>query len=406
VGYLETDPLLQARGGTADATLPATAAEALLDAAREIALAREILEVTAVVRRHARALTGADGVTFVLRDGDSVHYVDEDAIEPLWKGRRFPAEACISGWAMLHRQVVVIDDIYADDRIPQDAYRPTFVKSLAMVPVRPEDPVAAIGAYWARRHRASPRELRILETLAGLSAVAIANLTLYAELRRGIALREEFLGVASHELRSPLAGLRLQIGHLLRRIDAGKMAAAPRESIARIDRTAGRIAAMVDKLLDVSRMLESHIAVEPVHVDLAEVVRSAVDALPRDEAALVRLELSPAFGRWDRRRVLQIAENLLANAVKFGCEKPVHVRVAASDGFAVLAVRDAGIGIACEDRARIFERFERAVSVRHYGGFGVGLWLVRRNAEAHGGTVEVESAPGDGATFTVRLPTA
>ncbi len=106
------------------------------------------------------AVCSADGVTFVLRDGDMCHYVEEDAIGPLWKGQRFPLNTCISGWAMLNSKTVVLRDIYADDRIPHDAYRKTFVKSLVMVPVRTMAPVAALGAYCARtrtsRCRKSP----------------------------------------------------------------------------------------------------------------------------------------------------------------------------------------------------------------------------------------------------------
>ena len=103
----------------------------------------------------ARELCGADGATFVLRDDDRCFYADEDAIAPLWKGKRFPMEACISGWVMIHREAVAIGDIYADARIPADAYRPTFVKSLAMVPIRTKAPIGAIGNYWASHHEVS-----------------------------------------------------------------------------------------------------------------------------------------------------------------------------------------------------------------------------------------------------------
>lgn len=132
----------------------------------------------AVVRNSARALVGCDGITFVLRDGDKCHYADEDAIAPLWKGQRFPAETCISGWAMQHREVVIIEDIYEDERIPHDAYRPTFVKSLAMTPVRREDPVAVIGAYWARRYRPNRAQLNTLQRIANTAAVAMTNVEL------------------------------------------------------------------------------------------------------------------------------------------------------------------------------------------------------------------------------------
>ncbi len=154
----------------------------------ELSMARGLAEVMDIVRREARALIGADGITFVLRAGNECFYADEDAITPLWKGQRFSAEACISGWAMTHRQVVVVEDIYADHRIPHAAYRPTFVKSLAITPVRTDDPVAAIGAYWAHRHVPSEEQLRRLQRIANSAAMAMANVALLEAL---IDSREE-----------------------------------------------------------------------------------------------------------------------------------------------------------------------------------------------------------------------
>ncbi len=149
-----------------------------------LSMTRGIDEIMSIVRSRVRALVGADGITFVLRDGDQCFYAEEDAITPLWKGQRFPAETCISGWAMMNRAVVTIEDIYADDRIPHAAYRPTFVRSLAMVPVRLDDPVAAIGAYWARRHLPSAADVAILQRVANSAAVAMTNVALIAELIR------------------------------------------------------------------------------------------------------------------------------------------------------------------------------------------------------------------------------
>lgn len=111
----------------------------LIETIQQLSMARSVAQIQAIVRHTSRRLTGADGATFVLRDGDMCHYADEDAIAPLWKGQRFPMSACISGWVMLHREHAMIADIYADDRIPADAYRPTFVKSLLMVPIRQLD---------------------------------------------------------------------------------------------------------------------------------------------------------------------------------------------------------------------------------------------------------------------------
>ncbi|MBI5153755.1 GAF domain-containing protein [Candidatus Poribacteria bacterium] len=158
--------------------------ERLTQVVQDLSRARGLDAIATIVRTAARTLVGSDGATFVLRDGDRCHYVDEDAITPLWKGKRFPMSACISGWVMIHRQPVVIGDIYADDRIPHDAYRPTFVQSLAMVPIRQADPIGAIGNYWAGHHRATDEDLRILQALADSTSVALENTRAYEELER------------------------------------------------------------------------------------------------------------------------------------------------------------------------------------------------------------------------------
>ncbi|HEY9648044.1 MAG TPA: GAF domain-containing protein, partial [Chroococcidiopsis sp.] len=161
----------------------------LIQVIQRLTVARDLNTIMAVVRTGARQLTGADGATFVLRDGDFCYYADEDAISPLWKGGRFPMSACISGWVMLNQQSVTIADIYADPRIPAEAYRPTFVKSLAMVPIRTRDPIGAIGNYWATHHTLTDQELNLLQTLADAAAVALENVYLYQEQERRIRER-------------------------------------------------------------------------------------------------------------------------------------------------------------------------------------------------------------------------
>lgn len=161
----------------------------LVDAVQKLSLARDLDAVTAIVRRAARALAGADGATFVLHDAGRCYYVDEDAIAPLWKGRRFPIEACVSGWSMIHRQALAIPDIYADPRIPADAYRPTFVKSLAMVPIRIAEPIGAIGIYWATHRAATAEELEALQALANCTSVAMENVAIAADVEARVRAR-------------------------------------------------------------------------------------------------------------------------------------------------------------------------------------------------------------------------
>jgi GAF domain-containing protein len=129
-----------------------------------------------VVTHAARTLLQADGITSVLREGNLCYYAEKDAISPLWKGNRFPMSACISGWSMLERKAAVIPDIYVDPRIPHDAYRPTFVRSLAMVPVRQDDPIAAVGAYWSSTRQPTEAELELLQAIANAASLAIGKI--------------------------------------------------------------------------------------------------------------------------------------------------------------------------------------------------------------------------------------
>lgn len=143
------------------------------EAIEALAGARSLDAVVSVLRAFARRAVGADGIAIVLRDGDQCHYVAEDSMEPLWEGQFFPAAHCVSGWAMEHRQAAVIGDIFDDPRVPQDAYRTTFVRSMLMVPIGQGDPIAAIGAYWSEEGQPTDNEIALLEALARAASVAL-----------------------------------------------------------------------------------------------------------------------------------------------------------------------------------------------------------------------------------------
>lgn len=139
--------------------------------------AENVDDVELALRSSARAAVGADGVTVVRREADQCYYSQEDAMSPLWQGQRFPLTECISGWAMLHRQIVSIPDITLDARIPQEAYRPTFVRSLVMVPIgTTTSAVGAIGAYWADEHMATDAEVSALHRLSEAAATALSRI--------------------------------------------------------------------------------------------------------------------------------------------------------------------------------------------------------------------------------------
>ncbi len=254
--------------------------------------------------------------------------------------------------------------------------------------------------------RFAPEDLELAEDLARLAAAAIDTARLTWRAQEAVRARDEFLSIASHELKTPLTSLALQSDSLRLSARRGDAEALLRK-VEVIRRSVDRLARLVGSLLDLSRITAGHLEMDVEEVDLAEVAREVVGRF--EEEALragcaLRLDAPAAVtGVWDRMRLDQVITNLLANAVKYGPGKPVDVRVRGEPGRAEVSVRDHGIGISAADQQRIFERFERAVSRRNYGGFGLGLWIVREIVEALGGTVRVESAPGAGSTFTVEL---
>jgi two-component sensor histidine kinase len=165
--------------------------------------ARTPASIIAELRTHARRLIGADGIAIILREGDDCHYVEEDAIGPLWKGSRFPMASCVSGWAMLNRKTAVIPDILVDERVPQAAYRETFVRSMAMAPFGREQPQGALGAYWAHKYTPTAEEIRILEDLAAAAGRALARIGVKAPRERRPRLFTRRIKPAPAKLLSP-----------------------------------------------------------------------------------------------------------------------------------------------------------------------------------------------------------
>jgi len=251
----------------------------------------------------------------------------------------------------------------------------------------------------------------LLEDLAHRAAQAIENARLYGEAQAAVAVRDEFLSIASHELRTPLTALRLALENMRRVSTREAIERLPTQYVERVlstaERQGQRLEKLVAALLDVSRIHMGRLELDVEDVELGATVREALGAI-EDEAAQsgsqIQVRGEPVHGYWDRLRISQVVTNLLSNAVKYGGGKPVEVEFGSRGDHAVLTVRDHGIGIDPADQPQIFERFERAVSSRNYGGLGLGLYIVKRIVEAHGGTIRVESKTGEGAAFLVELP--
>lgn len=230
------------------------------------------------------------------------------------------------------------------------------------------------------------------------------------EAEKALQLRDDFISIAAHELRTPLTALSLQIQLLnkfMSYVDPSQtdkfvtMMNSSQQQLNRFEK-------LIEDMLDVSRASAGVLIVEKTAVNLSEIVQQVTKSLePRSAKAhcpiIVHPDLS-VIGVWDRMRIEQVVTNLLTNAIKYGAGKPIEVTVKTDGKNAILSVRDNGIGIAAQDQERIFNRFERAVSVKQYGGLGLGLYITHEIVTAHGGQIRVQSELGKGSTFTVELP--
>jgi PAS domain S-box-containing protein len=254
-------------------------------------------------------------------------------------------------------------------------------------------------------------DLETANDLASRMAMAMDNANLYQESQASVQTRDEFLSIAAHELRTPLSALDLALRSLQlvgRRAGFGGYEKQARDALAAAERQSRRLEKLVESLLDVARIHSDNQPITIETVDLAELVRSVVEGFS-EELARARCTVSVdasdgVVGRWDYALVEQVISNLVSNACKYGSGQPIEIRVGKHEGAARLDVRDHGIGIAPEMQRRIFDRFTRAVSPQHYGGLGLGLYIVKRAVETLGGEVEVVSEMGEGANFRVTLP--
>ncbi|HEY0092937.1 MAG TPA: ATP-binding protein, partial [Archangium sp.] len=258
-----------------------------------------------------------------------------------------------------------------------------------------------------------PVDLGLAEELVRRAGLAVDNARLFRKAQEALKARDEFLSMASHDLRSPLTSLRLQLQAVRRGLQPDSDATrSPEKLIARVEsmeRQTDRMLHMMDALMDITQMTAGRLELKCRKLDLVELVRGSVATLEeelRQSGLQVRVHADgPIEGMWDRLRLEQVVDNLLSNAVKYGKGQPVDMTVSTDGTTAKLEVQDQGVGVAPEDQERLFDRFERVKLDRGVSGYGVGLWIVRRVVEAHGGSISVESRLGEGASFTVLLPT-
>jgi signal transduction histidine kinase len=244
-----------------------------------------------------------------------------------------------------------------------------------------------------------------LQIFTGVVAVTFLLLaSAMAQQKAATQLREDFLSVAGHELRTPLALALLQLQGAQRELE--KMGSPP--SVARAVASIKRLDHLTQQLLDVGHLAAGKLVLEAEPVELRsliqDVVARVVESAPEPRPDVQVTGSPQVSGRWDRLRLEQVVTNLVTNALKYGQGKPIHIDLQCRDRDVIVRVLDGGMGIAPEKQQRIFERFERAAAPGDAGGWGLGLWIARKIVEDAGGRIRVDSAPGQGACFTVELP--
>jgi signal transduction histidine kinase len=283
--------------------------------------------------------------------------------------------------------------------------------SAMTVPLRRPDRIlgAVVFATTRADHRFTPQDLVLAEELARRTSLAVENGRLYREAQEAIRQREEFLAVAAHELRTPLAALQLTLQAIIKLVSRADFNAQTVANRAHAGELQGaKLATLIDDLLDVSRIRAGRLRLSPEPLELVLAVHRVV-ARFRDELTARWIDVAvhapcPVIGSWDALRIEQVITNLVSNGIKYGEGRAVRVTVKAEPYAAILSVEDHGIGMDAALVRRLFRPFERGVSAGQYRGLGLGLYITAQIVEAHGGRIAVHSTPGEGSRFVVELP--
>ena len=300
------------------------------------------------------------------------------------------------------------------DEATIDKMRSLNLKSGLVIPLIAREKILGVMTLVSQSRKYGAAEVAIAEELARRAGIAVDNASLYRDAQKAIQVRDEFLSVASHELKTPITAMKLQMQ--LRKRSLAKFGADffNAEKIQQMadedEKQMDRLVRLVDDMLDISRLQSGRLALKKELVDLGELVKEVV---PRFQAQLQNsgnqiqiVVRGHVNGYWDRTRIEQMFINLLTNAIKYGCQKPICIAIRAEGHKVSLSVIDNGIGIAAEDQERIFKQFERAGNLGIASGLGLGLYIAQKIAQAHGGVIRVESHLGSGSIFTIELPGA
>ncbi len=408
-------------------------------AVEQLAGARSLDAVIEILRSSARRIVSADGITIVLKDGHLCHYVAEDAMEPLWAGQKFPAKTCVSGWAMMHAETVLIPDIHLDQRVPQDAYRATFVRSMAMVPIGVPHPIGAVGAYWSEAGQPSGDEIALLESLTRAAATSLENGRLLGALEQlngaleakvvertaeleaaQEALRHaqkleaigQLTGNVAHDFNNLLAPIMGSIDLIMYRTEDGspvhRSAGIAMEAAERAKMLVQRLLAFARRQPLAPTTIDPRDLIEGMRPLLSSTLGSRVELTIETDADLPGIKA-------DRHQLEMAIINLAVNsrdAISGNGRLSISARIGGAlrpaglpaGEFVCLTVSDNGAGMDAATLDKAIEPFFSTKSAGH--GTGLGLSMVHGLANQLGGALDIASAPGEGTHVTLWLPVA
>lgn len=391
----------------------------LLHATHALLQARDFDTVMATLLPIGRTITGAEGITFIVQEGNLCFYAGEHAIQPLWKGSRFPISHCIEGLAIQNKQPVCVEDIDMDDRITSDIYQSTFVKSVMAVPVGNTDSIGAIGIYWSHTHLSSEEELAILQALAAIASAALENIHIATQHERQEAqlenLKKEYESLGkefesfsysiSHDLRAPLRAI-VGFAKMLDEDYNDILDAEGIRILGVVQRNAGKMENLIDELLTLSRIGRKEIL--KINIDTPRLVQGTINEINNSishKSTIQMGPLQPSFA--DYALLSQVWMKLLSNAIKFSSKKEapfIEVGSYTTDTHIVYFIKDNGAGFDMAYADKLFGVFQRLHKPAEFEGTGIGLALVQRIVSKHGGTVWAEATVNEGATFYFSLP--
>lgn len=388
----------------------------IIETIEALSVASDLSKITQTVAQAARKLTDSDGTSFVLREDDKCFYADENAISPLWKGKHFPLEACISGWTMLHRKIATIPDIYKDARIPHDAYRPTFVKSLCMVPIRSASPIGAIGNYWSKEYHPTNEEIKHLQILANCASVAVENW----ELKKAVVRRNEeknalnikhseleiVLHTLVHDLRNPISSI-LAFSELLQSYLDTHVDSRATSYFESINRTVHRVSQIIGQMLALYKLTNKELSKQMTDLSIIGMEIEAQLRMQEPERSFEVSIQEQMMAYADPLLIRLVMENLFLNAYKFSSKREKSEiffgALPHSTKEQIFFIKDNGVGFDEKDSEKLFKPLSR-LHESSFSGTGLGLASVSQIINAHGGTVHAEGRPNKGAIFYFSLP--